>query len=255
MAIINLRVRFTNSLSATEQISDLDVSVTDSTTTLFLKQEIRKKDQCSNKKLILIYNGRVLNETTDYKELFKRSDGSTIFVNCMIGEELTQEQQNEESNGQIDQPIPSTSAPVIGFDRLLLQGFTQQDINDLRLQFQSIYDMSSNRADINDLEEEESRQRLVQQMEERWIESTINNTQEPVTNTTNISERQPAPDIDDTSGNFDLLVGLLVGTFLGLLSLVFITVDDTIFNKRQKMAIIVGVSINVSFAILRGKWL
>lgn len=255
MAITNLKVRFTNSLSATEQIPDLDIPVTEAITTLALKQAIRQKDQCYNKKLILIYNGRVLNELTDYKELFQRSNESTIFINCMIGEVLTPEQLNEESSTRNPEPTPSTSAPVIGFDRLLLQGFTQEDINDLRLQFQSIYDMNSNRADINDLEEEESRQRLVQQMEERWIESTINNTQEPVNDTTHVSERQPAPDIDDTLGNFDLLLGLLVGTFLGLISLIFITVDDTIFNKRQKMAIIVGVCINVCFAISRGKWI
>lgn len=258
-----LRVRFTNSLSATEQIHDLDIplDINDSddvnrlVTTKWIKQQIRNTPQCANKRLILIYNGRVLNETTDFKDILKVGEEPVVvYINCMIGEVLTQQQLREESTLDRPQEV-STTPQVQGFDRLLQQGFSQEDIDDLRQQFQAIHSMPTNsRQDIHDLEEEESRRRLTQQMEERWIESTVNDTAPTATADVSGATR-PAPEVDDATGNTDLLIGLLVGTFLGLLSLVFISVDDTVFDKKQKMAVFVGVTINVFYAILRGRWL
>lgn len=273
-----LRIRFTNSLSATDHISDLDIPVSlridsDDVNKLvnskWIKQQIRQKPICNNKRLILIYNGRVLNDNTDFKSEIlvprlknDQDEPVIIYINCMIGEELSQQQLNDESSLDNRPQQVSTTPQVMGFDRLLQQGFSQEDVDDLRRQFHSIYNISSidNRQDIDDLEEQESRRRLVQLMEERWIESTVNN-QESINDTitqpdinSNL-QRQPAPDIDDSNGNRDLLIGLLVGIFLGILSLIFLSVDDSIFSKRQKMAIFMGAFLNLSYAIMRGKWL
>jgi len=294
-----IRIRFTNSLSATQQISDLDLPISISLetndvsrliNTKWLKQQIRSKPECRSNRLRLIYNGRVLNDNTDFKlEIFlpkirqsKSSDGEEldgatsqqpendliIYIHCVIGEELTREQLNEESQLDNAPQEVSTTPDVIGFDRLLQQGFSQDDINDLRRQFHLIYNINqtSRNDQIHDLEEEESRQQAVRQLEERWIESTINGN-ENNTNTSRTAQTpaapnidtlnpnpQPQPEIDDVNGNFDLLIGLLVGIFLGVLSVVFVVADDTVFSKRQKMSILAGLFINFSFAIVRGQW-
>jgi hypothetical protein len=313
-----IRIRFTNSISATQQINDLDLPISISLdtndvskliNTKWLKQQIRNKPECRSNRLRLIYNGRVLNDNTDFKqEIFlpkvrqtksvdgDQLDGATsqqsendlvVYIHCVIGEELTREQLNEESQLDNAPQQVSTTPDVIGFDRLLQQGFSQDDINDLRRQFHHIYNINQTPANdqIHDLEEEESRQQTVRQLEERWIESTINGNENSTTtdssrarngetsttrasataganfdpvntgpNTNANPEPQPQPDIDDVNGNFDLLIGLLVGIFLGVLSVVFVVSDDTVFSKRQKMSILAGLFINFSFAIVRGQW-
>lgn len=70
-------------------------------------------------------------------------------------------------------------------------------------------------------------------------------------------EPNPVPPQAELDGyhNEDLLLGLLIGVFLGVVSIIFIVVDDTVFNKRQRMAIIAGLFINFSIAIVRGQWI
>lgn len=284
-------IRFTSTSSSVQNVKDLSIPLSinferDDVNKLvnvnWLKATIREKvNGCENKRLRLIYNGRVLNEATNFrKDIFEpklrqlkllgEQTEEKIYVHCVVGEELTAEQLAEEN--QLDnKPQQRTTAPeVIGFDRLLQQGFSQEDINDLRRQFVLIYgtNLPSRRTDqINDLEEEEHAQSTIRQLEERWIESTVN-TAEPGNASTQAAPSAEAPsnaeqqapphplsDLDDAHGNEDLLIGLLVGVFLGVLSLIFIVGDDTICNKRQKMSIIAGVVLNCMFAIVRGSWI
>ncbi|KAK6204584.1 DUF2407 C-terminal domain-containing protein [Scheffersomyces amazonensis] len=299
----SLVIRFTNTVSSTEQIKDLEIpfsinfdkeDVNKLINVNWIKNTIRARvKNCSNNRLRLIYNGRVLNEKTNFRsEIFEprlkysqqQSEGNSndndikVYIHCVVGEELTAQQLAEEN--QLDnKPQEVTTTPqVIGFDRLLQQGFSHEDITDLRRQFYSIYSpnmlQSNSNREINDLEEEEQRTNDIRQLEERWIESTVNGnttgttTTPPVTggnaaNTTNTgidgttgAAQAPAPaqDIDDVQGNEDLLLGLLLGTFLGVVSVIFLATDDTVFNKRVKTSMIVGVFINFSFAIVRGQW-
>ncbi|KAK7687468.1 hypothetical protein QCA50_009337 [Cerrena zonata] len=184
-----------------------------------------------------------------------------VYIHCVIGDELTYSQLNEENQ----------------LDNRPQQGFSQDDINDLRRQFHSIYmpnlfeSRNGGVDSINDVEEEERRQRLISELEERWIESTINNN--PTNETSNrppttagpasgneqtqaaTAPAAPSNDVSDINSNEDLLLGLGLGIFLGAISVIFILLDDTVFNKRQKMAVFAGVFINVSFAIVRGQWI
>ncbi|KAK6459973.1 DUF2407 C-terminal domain-containing protein [Scheffersomyces coipomensis] len=318
----SLIIRFTNTVSSKDQVKDLDIPISvnfskDDINKLinisWIKNIIRSRiKQCKSNRLRLIYNGRVLNERTNFKsEIFEprlryieqqqeeeqtsgqlqseppSNDGEKIYIHCVIGEELTSEQLIEENQLDNKPQEISTTPQVIGFDRLLQQGFSQDDINDLRRQFYSIYSpsmlQSNANREINDLEEEEQRTRDIRQLEERWIESTVNGngtTATPTTtnssanvpgsggnsagvNTVNPDDRMtgaaqaPAPsqDLDDVQGNEDLLLGLLLGTFLGVVSVIFLAADDTVFNKRVKTSMIVGVFINFSFAIVRGQWI
>lgn len=282
---LELVIRFTNALSSTEQIPDLTIPISINfdiddvnklINTTWLKASIRSKlPQCSTKRLKLIYNGRVLNEKTDFlKEVFKPrmaslSDNDSIYVHCVVSEELTRQQLEEESKLD-NRPQEVTTTPnVIGFDRLLQQGFSREDVNDLRRQFYQIYGQGSanTSSEIADLEEDEARQRNLRQLEERWIESTSNNDAIEQGGTTSNSAPPAGPepgdqvppqtplDTDETRVNEDLLLGFCLGVFLGVVAIVFLLVDDTVFNKRQKMAIIAGLTINFSLALVRGLWL
>lgn len=291
-------IRFTNTVSSDAPIRDLDIpllinfdkdDVNRLVSAAWLKLIIRNRvPTCEHRRLRLIYNGRVLNQATDFKNdifapklrqilaLETPEDDLRLYIHCVIGDELTPEQITQEN--QLDQPQQvSTTPQVIGFDRLLQQGFSQDDVNDLRRQFHQVFLPSffESRPDggleaINDVEEEERRQRLVLQLEERWIESTINNQPVPTAPTApstaqgagpsadagaNEPVAAPAPDLDDNTGNEDLLLGLSLGILLGVTSLIFLIIDDSIFNKRQKMSVIGGLVINCSFAIVRGQWI
>ncbi|KAI5968244.1 hypothetical protein CANMA_002460 [Candida margitis] len=279
-----LVIRFTNALSATEQIPDLSIPISINLdkddvnkliNTTWLKASIRSKlPQCSTKRLKLIYNGRVLNEKTDFsKEVLKPrlanlTDNDSVYIHCVVSEELTRKQLEEENKLDNKPPEVTTTPNVIGFDRLLQQGFSREDVNDLRRQFYQIYGQGTvgTSSEIADVEEDESRQQNLRQLEERWIESTSNNDatdQTGLTNNTTASAPETAEqippqtplDADETKVNEDLLLGFCLGVFLGVISVVFLLVDDTIFNKRQKMAIIAGLAINFSLALVRGLWL
>lgn len=277
---LNVVIRFTNSLSASEQVPDLSIplsinydvdDVNKLVNVVWLKTTIRSKvPQCANKRLRLIYNGRVLNEKTDFKKevLKPQLNLDQIYIHCVIGDELTREQLAQENQLDNKPQEVSTNSEVIGFDRLLQQGFSQDDVTDLRRQFLLIYgsDNTSSGGDIADVEEDEHRQNRLRQLEERWIESTSNNEaagtaneQTPLTQDGDQAQAATTPsqpmDLDESRVNEDLLLGFCVGVFLGIISVVFLLADDSVFNKRQKMSIIAGLFINFSLAIVRGQWI
>lgn len=277
---LNVVIRFTNSLSASEQVPDLSIplsinydvdDVNKLVNVVWLKTTIRSKvPQCANKRLRLIYNGRVLNEKTDFKKevLKPQLNLDQIYIHCVIGDELTREQLAQENQLDNKPQEVSTNPEVIGFDRLLQQGFSQDDVTDLRRQFLLIYgsDNTSSGGDIADVEEEEHRQNRLRQLEERWIESISNNEaagtaneQTPLTQDGDQAQAATTPsqpmDLDESRVNEDLLLGFCVGVFLGIISVVFLLADDSVFNKRQKMSIIAGLFINFSLAIVRGQWI
>lgn len=285
-------IRFTGSFDGSDTAGDVEVPINinferDDVNRLisvqWLKKVIREKHPgCSKRRLRLIYNGRVLNELTDFRgEIFgprlkPRHDSSTppskqekLYIHCAVGDELTTEQLIQETQWDNAPQQVSTAPAVIGFDRLLQQGFSREDIADLRRQFARVHldDSARSNPDTNggiaDVEEEEARQSMLRQMEERWIESTV------MASEAHPREHGPAlaldPAIAGTSppnsdtlerdGNEDLLLGLVVGVFLGAVAVVFIALDSSVFSKPQKMAMIAGVFINFSFAVVRGQWL
>ena len=106
---LNVVIRFTNSLSASEQVPDLSIplsinydvdDVNKLVNVVWLKTTIRSKvPQCANKRLRLIYNGRVLNEKLTLKEVLKpQLNLDQIYIHCVIGDELTREQLAQETN-------------------------------------------------------------------------------------------------------------------------------------------------------------
>ncbi|ABN64448.2 predicted protein [Scheffersomyces stipitis CBS 6054] len=279
-----LVIRFTDTSSSTQPVRDLDIplainfdkdDVNKLVSVKWIKSVIRARvPQAASSRLRLIYSGRVLNENTNFRAEVKQPEKSKenrIYIHCVIGEELTREQLAEEN--KLDKPqAVSTTPQVVGFDRLLQQGFSQEDVDDLRRQFYSIYSPgslgNSTRDQISDVEEEENNQRAIHQLEERWIESTVNggnaenatgdNQPFNAPHTATAAQDappQPSADLDDIHGNEELLLGLLLGIFLGVISIVFLMADDSVFNKRTKHSVILGFIINIGLAVSRGRWL
>ncbi|OBA21548.1 hypothetical protein METBIDRAFT_78480 [Metschnikowia bicuspidata var. bicuspidata NRRL YB-4993] len=248
---------------------------------LWLKLMIRSKvDATSRRRLRLIYNGRILNDETDFQaEVFgpklrqlrqtpqpaEPQEPLQIYVHCLVGEHMTREQLAREKDLDRRAQTHTSDAPVVGFDRLLLQGMDALDVADLRRQFQQIYLPANtpNHTGVADVEEDEDRQRLVRELEERWLESTMDSTNgrpaRPHSGTydpeagdaqPNLAERAAA-ELEGTHHNEHLLLGLLLGTFLGAVALVFLLMDDTLFNDAQKMAMVLGVCINLFIAFMR----
>lgn len=285
---VEIIVRFTDSSSANTQYKDLKIPLTINferddvnklVNTSWFKLVIRSRAPgTERRRLRLIYSGRVLNDVTNFRtdifepklrqlrELGESSDELQIYVHCLVGDELSADQLAQERELDRKAQEVSTAPQVIGFDRLLSQGVSPQDVNDLRRQFQLVYlaelaDYQSN-SGVNDVEEDESRQEYIRQLEERWLESTINgNTPQPDGATTDTggpgvppstAAMRAAAELEGTNHNEDLLLGLVLGAFLGVVAFVFLMMDDTMFNKNQKLALVVGICTNVVFAFFRG---
>lgn len=274
-----ITVRFSDTGAGSSQNGDLEIPVSFNpqkedvnkiVNTSFCKMMIRqKKPSTQRKRIRLIYNGRVLNDQTNFntdilrpkilqlQNLQESTEQIRIYIHCLIGDTLTSQQlENERELDRMAQE-QSTEPPVIGFDRLLLQGVSEADVDNLRRQFYLIHFPELTQAQtingVTDVEEDENRQEYIRQLEERWLESTANGNQNGESRgaeTTTAEEIAPL-ELVGTVRNEDLLVGLLLGTFLGVIALVFLMMDDTLFNTTQKMAMILGVFINLLLAFLR----
>lgn len=293
---VEIVVRFTDSGATNAQYKDLKIPLTINferddvnklVKTSWLKLVIRSRAHgTERRRLRLIYGGRVLNDQTNFKadifdpklrqlrELDELMDELQLYVHCLVGDELTSEQLAQEKELDRKAQEVSTSPQLIGFDRLLSQGVSPQDVNDLRRQFQLVYlpEFLVPASGVSDVEEDESRQEYIRQLEETWLESTIHGTSPPqptlttsASNTNNdttgvtigpsAAAMRAAAELEGTHHNEDLLLGLVLGAFLGVVAFVFLMMDDTMFNKNQKLALVVGISTNVMFAIFRGSML
>lgn len=270
---IQLTVRFNNSEAAVP-LQDLCVPVSVDLrhddvnkliNTSWLKMIIRSKvKETERRRLRLIYNGRVLNELTNFRadvleprlrqlEQQEQTEPIQIYVHCLVGDELTPAQLAHEKDLDQKTQSVSTAPQVVGFDRLLLQGVSPQDVSDMRRQFHLIYSpdllQSGPSSGVNDVEEDESRQEAIRQLEERWLEGTFNNVASGTATGTG-AEVEPATmraavEAEGAHHSDDLIIGFLIGAFLGVVALAFIVMDDSMFNKNQRLAIVAGVLGNI----------
>ncbi|KAH3673638.1 hypothetical protein WICMUC_003541 [Wickerhamomyces mucosus] len=241
-------VRFSNSY----QDLQLPIIPLKSLTTSLLRQSVRSSiSDLQRKRIRFIHSGKVLNEKTDFTEEYNQflkfqkqssteegtngNNNGKFYIHCLIGDEMTADELSKEN--ELDNKVfaKSTTEAPIGFDRLSSAGFSQEDINNLRQQFRQLYGDLPSRRGNSDGEEGQD----IRQLEERWIDSTVNEMDE--FSQTNLSVG---------GNNEDLFIGLLIGCLLGVLSL-FLLKYDNLFSKRQKMAIIAGFIINFTFALVR----
>ncbi|ANZ75337.1 BA75_02844T0 [Komagataella pastoris] len=239
---LRIKIRFSNELPDLEVPSNFQVSLKE------LRSYVRSQyNQINNKRLKFIYQGKVILANTDFDSLPHSNE--EIFIHCLVGETLTADELADEGQWDTKQPIKSTEEAAVGFDRLLSQGFSRQDVDELRSTFHSMYGSGEN----EDLRE----------LEDNWIDSTVNNEFDEFSNVLN--NRNQNTQLANTPGgaatnvnnhvpdtNRDLLIGTLLGCFLGVFALFLMRLDlGGIVNKRTKTAIIAGVCINFSLGIIR----
>lgn len=214
-------------------LSDVSIS--------WLRRKVRTEQlELSKKRLRFIHSGRVLTDKTNFKEEYQKflrfnadNDDKKFYIHCLVGDELSSDELKKEN--ELDERVPeqSTTPAPVGFDRLASAGFSQEDINALRQQFRQLYgDLPMNNDNDN---------RDIRQLEERWIDSSVNEMDEFNSMNANSSH---------FGGNEDLLIGVLIGCLLGVLGL-FLLKEENLFSKRQRMAIVAGFIVNFSFALIR----
>ncbi len=242
ITLVNPIIRFSNGV-----LPDLELPSTSANqiTSVWIKNKIRNQHpEIKERRLKLIHGGRIISEKTNFLRDVLRinkegaSNGSEpedneprkIYIHCLVGDNLTPEELIKENELDATQPEKSTSEAPIGFDRLRTAGFTEQEIADLRRQFSSLYGGSLAGGDAD-----------VRALEERWIESGAGPGDDEFANAAGSSA---------LGGNEDLLLGIMMGFFLGLLSVYFMR-ESSLYSKRQRMAILAGLATNCAFSILR----
>lgn len=238
---IQVVIRFSNS-----SIQDLQLPLVklDDLSIGWLRQSVRSSiNDLSQKRLRFIHSGKVLTPTTNFKEEFLKMQkfnkdnaefDKRFYIHCLIGDVLNAEELKKENEMDNKVQEQSTTPAPVGFDRLASAGFSQEDISALREQFRQLYgDLPTN--------EDGNGNRDIRQLEERWIDSSVNEADE--FNGLNAGSSH-------LGGNEDLLIGILIGCLLGVLSL-FLLKEEQLFSKRQRMAIVAGFIVNFSFALVR----
>lgn len=242
---IQVVIRFSNS-----SIQDLQLPLVklDELSIGWLRQSVRNSIRdLSTKRLRFIHSGKVLTSTINFKEEFFKMQrfnkdntefDRRFYIHCLIGDELTNEELTKENEMDNNVQEQSTTPAPVGFDRLASAGFSQEDINALREQFRQLYgDLPGGGND----DDGNGDHRDIRQLEERWIDTGVNDGDE--FNGVNAGSSH-------LGGNEDLLIGILIGCLLGVISL-FLLKEEQLFSKRQRMAIVAGFIVNFSFALVR----
>lgn len=289
---------------------DLALEVPDPTivNVSWLRNQVRQKvgGVLVNRRLRFIAAGKVLTEHTNFardvakvdikgkKPIVASNNGTPsgfdptkrIYVHCSVGDILSPADLQREATLDLSSSTPnpesSTEPAPRGFDRLRNAGFTTQDIEQLRNQFQRTYGNDDNDEEDGerDIERQEGRQAgepvpvlggaaVVNGVERgnRLRMGIPSNNGANNSNVTGASEENNQmvqmeelwldTTINDQSpvmslgGDYlDDLIGLIVGMFLGVLVL-FAIKEPRIFSQRQRKSVIAGVLINIVFAALR----
>ncbi|SCV05777.1 LANO_0H14950g1_1 [Lachancea nothofagi CBS 11611] len=230
---------------AVEQMEDLPLNVSnvdlDLVTVPWLRRMCRqlRGNYTNNRRLRFIRNGRFLTVNSDLqlKRYFEENrDEPVFYVQCIVGQELSaQEAANEDSLDEAQPNSEGTTTQAIGFDRLRSVGFSDEEIELLRQRFQSTY------GDLEDLTRATGDSQDIRQLEEQWMETGANDD----------TTQMGAVGIANYKHNTDLLIGLTVGFVLGVFCFLLMA-QEGLFNKRQRMAIVGGLMINVCFGLTMG---
>lgn len=139
------------------------------------------------------------------------ASSQTIYLHCAVSDFA--------SEAQTEPPL----RPQLGLERLLSVGFSEDEVANIRAQFHAL-------RGTNIIDEESARR-----LEESWIDANQNNA---------VADN---PFFGNSPG--DLLAGLMIGFFLGILSLLLIR--EPFFNRRVQFGVVVGLLFNASFGIAR----
>eukprot|EP00762_Andalucia_godoyi_P005173 ANDGO_03985.mRNA.1 hypothetical protein isoform 1 len=123
-----------------------------------------------------------------------------------------------------------------GFDRFLASGLSAEEVAVLRRQFHS-----SNNTPIAALQP--GNEAILRRIEDAWIDEDVDR------NTVNFDMGQFVENAPVEGSNHDLMWGMIIGFFLGLLTLLLFWEKRA--SRRIKVGVIAGLCFNVSFSLVR----
>lgn len=255
---ITLVIRFSSG------ILDLAIPVVQAleVTTPFLRRTIRtaRPAEASLKRLRLLHNGRMLTGKTNFeREVFKYAvqpppsasgappGPALLYIHCLIGDTLTpSEIADEDRLDELQLAAQASSSlgvppPPSGFDRLADTGFSQADIEELRAQFRAMYGgASAGRSG-----------EALRQLEDEWIDATVyTDGTDDFNNLVGRMNPTRAASAGSETTNRDLLMGLSMGCFFGVLCLLLMK-DSSLWSKTVRKAMVVGMILNFFFGLTR----
>lgn len=273
-----------------ESVADLKLNISqvsrDTINTQWLRRLCRelRNEQTSRRRLRFIRDGNVLNSHANLGDEITRYFGRVVtaeggdsltellyYIHCVIGTDILTEEElaNEDAMDALGPSEDSVTTQAIGFDRLRSVGFNDEEIELLRQQFRMTYGdveeeeeelINSGNTRENRGSEDQTGRRDIRQLEEMWMESGAAPTDTTTApNWTNAvgDERNDAEDrfnsipATNIKHNRDLLIGITTGFCLGVFALLLMR-NEGLFNKRQRMSIIIGVGTNILFCLVRG---
>lgn len=182
-----------------------------------------------------------------------------VYINCSIGDDILSPSEidaetlaattalNKSKNVDLPDgasarslsvPASSTTVAPRGFNRFLSAGFSPAEVNQLRLQFQSI------QANIHTPDTMPSPDTLLQ-MEDSWIDNNAG---------TGIGGAEGGFDFGDDgmgSGFDDLLWGNIMGFLWPLGCVVWVLREPGILSSRRQIAVFTGFLLSITFGVLR----
>lgn len=196
----------------------------------------RARPELSRRRLKLLANGRVL------RGALQGGRGGHMFVDCIVGEELDDEGLMREEEMDV-QPKKTTSEAMRGFDRLLSQGFDEQEVEDMRRQFLSLHGNVGAGAPVGE------GGRDLRDLEDQWMDSTA---REPVGGFGSGSLGGGETATASGGADWGALLGVLAGFSFGGLALLLLYLKiGGVFTKRNQVAVVCGVGINLGFSLLK----
>ncbi|KAJ3427716.1 transmembrane protein yor223w [Anaeramoeba flamelloides] len=208
-----------------------------------LKQKlVRMRELPRNSHIRLIHQGQLLENNQKICDTGIQNEGSLHCVLSQFGNNQNNEYDEEE---RIDiEAIP------VGFDRLLMYGFTQLEVEQFRSQFRSSYMRTVEPYPTTETERKE--------IEDEWVDGLIdieymNNDigveqqRAIIRRTINEQHQQFSLATSQNGTDNDLFFGAVLGFLLGIVVLFFLWAD---LPKKRKLGIILGIVFNICIALL-----
>ena len=198
--------------------------------------------------------------TAKGKTPIRPSSTTRIYIHCSIGDltltssELTSESTLAHSSTSYkttppttqlaDANTPSTPAPR-GFDRLLTSGFTATEISSLRLQFLSI----QSHTHTPDTMPSPS---TLRNLEDAWLDNSSSTNLSLSDDVIGSATASGGGFGEDERGALDdMLWGTAMGFFWPVGCLMWGVREEGIWSLRRRMAVVVGVILNLGLGIVR----
>ncbi|KAJ3425954.1 transmembrane protein [Anaeramoeba flamelloides] len=235
----------TINVSMTSSRERFKMSIDSSNTVKSLKQKIiRERELPRNSHLRLIHQGQLLEDNQKICDTGIRNEGSLHCVFSQFGNNRNNEGEEEEEERIDIEAIP------VGFDRLLMYGFTHFEVEQFRSQFRSSYMRTVEPYPTTETERKE--------IEDEWVDGLIdleymNNDigveqQRSIIRRTITEQHQQFSLATSQNGtDYDLFFGAVLGFLLGIVVLFFMWEG---LPKKRKLGIILGVVFNICIALL-----